>query len=860
MIHSLFSRFVLTGLSLTVSLPLASTLHAQATDPASFQVPPGFKVELLYTVPKEQQGSWVAITVDPKGRLITSNQDGGLFRVTPQPVGSSEPAKIEAISTDLVGAHGLLYAFNSLYVMVNEGGLRGVFRMREKDGVFGKSELIRKIDHHMGEHGTHGLALSPDGKSIWFTCGNHTSLPEHLEKSHPIAYKEDHLLPRLWDANGHAKDVLAPGGYVCKMDPDGKEVELISIGFRNTYDIAFDANGELFTYDSDMEWDIGSPWYMPTRINHVVAGADYGWRSGAGRWPAYYADSLPGGLDIGPGCPTGTVFGTGAKFPAKYQQAMFACDWTYGTMYAIHLKPNGATYGGEKEEFLSGKPLPLTDVIIHPDGAMYFTIGGRKTQSALYRVSYAGTESIAPAAPAPVTADVKLRREIEQLQLSTDPAVVEKVWARLGSKDRFLRFTARVVLEHQPVAGWMEKALSETDPQTAIEALIALARMGDKSLQPRLLEALGKFDYTKLPPELRLPIIRAAELVFTRMGKPSPEVCAKIAAKIDPLFPQPEPMVNRELLSLLVYLDSPSAPAKAVPLIESTIDEGDLTAENEKLLSRNDGYADAARSAKSSRPNRQAIAYAYSLRNAKVGWNPQLLKTFFGWFPRTKGWKGGNSFTKFIDNIRNDALNTSVKDNAQRAELDTASKQAPPAPAANLVAPKGPGKPYSVDDVVGIATNPTNRLVGRNYEQGKAMFASVLCINCHHFNGDGGNVGPDLTGAGSRYSLRDLAENIVEPSKVISEQYGSEQIEKKDGSFVVGRVVVEENGKLFVMTSAFAPNEQTAINSDEVKSRKPFNTSMMPPGLINSLNHDELRDLLAYIISAGNPQDKMFQK
>ena len=122
------------------------------------------------------------------------------------------------------------------------------------------------------------------------------------------------------------------------------------------------------------------------------------------------------------------------------------------------------------------------------------------------------------------------------------------------------------------------------------------------------------------------------------------------------------------------------------------------------------------------------------------------------------------------------------------------------------------------------------------------------------------HVGPDLTGSGSRYTLRDLLENIVEPSKVISDQYGSEQIQKKDGSLVIGRVVVEENGKLFVMTNPLSPDDQLAVDASEVQGRKEYPVSMMPPGLINPLNKDELLDLLAYIQSAGNPNDAAFKK
>ena len=831
----------------------------------AIEVPAGFKVELLYTVPKTEQGSWVSMTEDAKGRLLVCDQYGGMYRVTVPALGKTDDTKVEPLALPngtngkpLGGAHGLLYAFGSLYLMNNEMADKGLWRLRDEDGDdrFEKAEHICKLSEG-GEHGVHGVVPGPDGKSLYFVAGNHTKPPAYLDYTRPVAMDEDHLITRLWDANGHAKGILAPGGYVCKTDPDGKRVELFAGGFRNSYDIAFDGNGELFTFDSDMEWDMGSPWYMPTRINHIVSAGDYGWRSGAGRWPSYYADSLPAAVDIGPGSPTGTVFGTGAKFPAKYQRAMFALDWTYGTMWAIHFTPDGASFKAEKEEFCAGRPMPFTDAIIRrEDGAMYFAVGGRKSQSALYRVTYVGKESTAPAAPLAPTPEAKLRHDIEALQIPDAPDAVAKAWPHLASKDRFIRFAAREVIERVPAAQWAEKALAEKNPQSAIEALIALARVGDKALQPRVIEALGTFDFNKLSADLHLPLLRAWELTFTRMGRPAPEVCAQVVAKLDPLFPNTDPFANRELVSLLVYLGSPSVVAKTVPMLDTAKDE-DITIASEAVLARNGGYATAVAGMHNSRPNRQAIAYVYALREAHAGWTPELRQAFFAWFPRTHAWRGGNSFTKFLENIRNEALANVVADDAERTALNELSKKAPPAAPANLVAPRGPGKNYSTDDVVALAKDG---LHARNFEQGRAMFASTLCINCHHFGGEGGNVGPDITGAGSRYTLRDLVENIVEPSRVISDQYGTEQLEMKDGGLVVGRVVVEENGKLFVMTSALAPDTQTAVNASDIKSRKPFNISMMPPGLINALNKEEMLDLLAYVLSAGNPKDKAFAK
>ena len=229
------------------------------------------------------------------------------------------------------------------------------------------------------------------------------------------------------------------GGWVTRLDPKTMEQELVCIGFRNQYDIALNRHGDIFTYDADMEWDMGAPWYRPTRICQVVSGGDYGWRSGTGKWPSYYEDSLPPAVDIGPGSPTGVVAGLGAKFPAKYQDAIFALDWTFGTIYAIHLNHEGAGYTGMSEPFVTGSPLPVTDAVVGKDGALYFTVGGRGTQSALYRVRYVGSESTVPAnqpLPEPIEQLRRQRKRLEQfhgvrLQGSAATRAIEAAWPAL---------------------------------------------------------------------------------------------------------------------------------------------------------------------------------------------------------------------------------------------------------------------------------------------------------------------------------------------------------------------------------------------------------------------------------------------
>src|SRR5205085_8465654 len=132
-----------------------------------------------------------------------------------------------------------------------------------------------------------------------------------------------------------------------------------------------------FTFDSDMEWDWGMPWYRPIRVNHCTSAAEFGWRSGTGKWPDYYPDSLGAVVDVGIGSPTGVLSGSGAKFPARYQKAMYILDWSYGRLLAVHLTPKGSSYTGAFENFVWPKsltgdarksPLNLTDAVVGADG------------------------------------------------------------------------------------------------------------------------------------------------------------------------------------------------------------------------------------------------------------------------------------------------------------------------------------------------------------------------------------------------------------------------------------------------------------------------------------------------------------
>src|SRR5258708_26618835 len=122
-----------------------------ATAAEALKVTKAFRAELLYSVPKDIQGSWVNLCVDPKGRLIVSDQYGPLYRITPPLLGAlPTETKVEKLDLPLGEAHGLLWAFDSLYVMVNEGHKykRGLYRARSHDAgeTFEKPEFLREME------------------------------------------------------------------------------------------------------------------------------------------------------------------------------------------------------------------------------------------------------------------------------------------------------------------------------------------------------------------------------------------------------------------------------------------------------------------------------------------------------------------------------------------------------------------------------------------------------------------------------------------------------------------------------------------------------------------------------------------
>ena len=820
---------------LAVAMPVAAE---EATPAEKIEIHEGFAVERLLSVPREL-GSWVAFCFDDRGRIYASDQGPRLFRITPPPIGSAAEPVVEIVSEVWGHSQGMAFIHGALY-SIQHGDHHPerfrpdvLLRIRDSNGDdrLDAAETLIEFPRASGdaanwyEHSYHAVIPGPDGRSIYLVSGDRNGLPGDRTRT-----------PKLWNRDSWEYPFSESpycGGWVARADLDGRNLEVICIGLRNGYDLAFDRNGDLFTFDSDLENDFGLPNYRPTAIRQILSGSDSGWGGRAGEmlwsWKPDWEEIQPPILDIGPGSPTGICFGHDAAFPPRYREALFACDWSYGRMFAIHLEPHGATHSAEAEPFLSAQGLPIADVAVSPtDHALYFLTGGRGTQSGLYRVTAIGAPAAATSSSQPDDAATTLRNlriSLERFHGQADPAAVAAAWPNLGHADRAIRAAARAALEWQPAESWKARALAETAPRTALQALLCLARAtaGDKGIQPEILLALGRFDFPALSPDEQAWYLRIVTISASRHGMFPPETAAKLITTLEPALPSPDRRVNEGIVALCAALKSPS-------FISPTLD----------LLA-------------AARTQEEQVIYVRALvASAPIAaWTPALRQCCLNLvLDRVPNWKGGFTARAVRDSLLHQVIAMLP---AEEQALNTARIEAARKPAAVLPTTSRPFvQKWTLDDLAAEIeqTADTTSEKHGDVANGRRLFAAAACIVCHSFQGEGGRGGPELTTAARRYTTRDLLMNILEPSRVINEQYALQHYSMSDGTAFTGRTVNMAGDTVMVATDPNDPGgSEVRFKVSELESSTPSQVSFMPAGLLDTLSRDEIRDLLAYLRS-----------
>lgn len=668
-----------------------------------FTVPPGFRVEMAVKNPNPSDPfSLINLCFDAKGRLFVSQERGPVLLCTdPGPDGLLR--KAVPFCTQVKSCQGMCWVENNLYLIGDGPQGTGLYRCRDTKGADHIDEvaLIHKFKGGMGEHGPHAILHGPDGQ-LYIVIGNHAwAQPEKLANNSPLTRwpkggmgpdrgqpnsTEDVLLPRLNDARGHATDILAPGGTIWRLNHDGTGFALVAAGFRNHFDAAFGPDGELFTFDSDMEWDEGLPWYRPVRVCHCPPGADFLWRTGSSNTPNYYVDSLPPIAETGRGSPVGMDCYQHNAFPAQYRGALFLGDWAIGVIYAVHPKRDGASYKGTPERFCVGTPMNVTDLAVGPDGALYCTMGGRGTHGGVYRIRYEGSvesagHNVQPLAPWSASRAVIANiPDLQHLAASSrdsnamvranaiemlgrlggndaatilvaglndkDPTVrrracegliragheppVDSLKKMLAESDRFARTAARLVLQRIDAKKWADELLHAESDVVAIEAIVALCKSNQAAeyggaIFERLHHQTHDGDL-----ESQLNYLRAVQLALAHCPQPRSGDVRGIAVDLFQSFPHSDASVNRELAILLTDLRR-----------EKVLDEPVHSKLLSALLS-------------SANDRQQQIHYFLCLRLLHEGWTKEQKQQLLDWYESTRTWKGGHSFSPYLENILRD--------------------------------------------------------------------------------------------------------------------------------------------------------------------------------------------------------------
>ncbi|MCG8450941.1 MAG: HEAT repeat domain-containing protein [Pirellulales bacterium] len=493
-----------------------------------FQIRADFAIERLMR--DEEVGSLIAMAFDAQGNILASREGGHLLRLTDSDNNGTHDT-VSMFCDKIRNVQGILPLGSRVFAVGDGPEGAALYRLHDanRDGVAEELQAIVPLRGSKGEHGAHAVRLGPDGL-LYVIVGNHARIGRQPGPHSPYQYwyEGDLVQPRHEDPRGHAVGIPAPGGTIFRTDEEGSFVELVAGGLRNSYDFALNAAGEIFTYDSDMEWDLGAPWYRPTRVNHVTAGAELGWRSGWAKWPESYLDSLPAAVHVGAGSPTGVEFYNHHAFPPEYQGAMFGCDWAGGKIYCFRLQPQGATYRGKSEVFVEGRPLNATDIAVGPDGSLYFCTGGRGTDGGIYRIRWTGKQGAA-------TTDLGqgIERVLRQPQLDAD-------WAKAQTANLLRELGGGWVQELENVV--QDKARNLDDRLRALELTTLF---GPRPSQQVLL-SLSRDKETKLR-------AKAAQLMF-RVTTPE---CRN---RLVQLLEDPQPMVRRVACESLMRQGSP-APA-----------------------------------------------------------------------------------------------------------------------------------------------------------------------------------------------------------------------------------------------------------------------------------------------------------
>jgi len=320
------------------------------------ELPPGFSLVVYGHVPGP-----TSLAFGPDGRLYVASTDQSVYALADQDHDGRADQR-QVFVTRVPIPLGLAWLSDTLYISYN--GFVQSARDTNQDGQADRTRLILSNLPASGRHQNDGLAVGADGY-LYLGMGSTCDACD--------------------EADSRSATIL-------RFKPDGSEVSVFATGLRNPYDVAFNAQGDLFATENGRD-DLGRD-APAEELNHIQAGGDYGWPPcWAGHQTAKCSNAHQAVFTFtARSSADGLVFYAGRNFPTDYLDNAFVAvlgsyvypDLPRGVM-RVRLTPNEATYQATGEWFLKlteGRPL---DVTVGPEGGLYVA---DYDQGLIYRIVY----------------------------------------------------------------------------------------------------------------------------------------------------------------------------------------------------------------------------------------------------------------------------------------------------------------------------------------------------------------------------------------------------------------------------------------------------------------------------------------
>ncbi|WP_395740480.1 PVC-type heme-binding CxxCH protein [Prosthecobacter sp.] len=786
-------------------LPLLalSSLHADMVDTGADlkalpSVPSGYEVSLFAQEPLVRQTCSMAF--DAKGRLCIGmgpqyrnpkpDTPGDSVVIVTDENGDGKADKTHTFATGFNAIQGLAWHGRDLWI-ANSPDLTVV---RDIDGDDVADEYI-KVFTDLGnlEHGLHGLVWAPDGR-LYMSKGNSKGLndPKNPDRIAPPPFRElfgqptqtPATKPQTFTAATYKhtyhdpKDDWGLMGGVLRCDDMGANLEIVSRGFRNPWDIGMDDAFNWIGTDNDQ--NEGDRVFMPFH------GAHFGWNHPwSSSWTGEdHLPTVPLSHDVFHGSGTGVTFGD----LGSHHGVFFINDWLRKTTLIFKPKWNGALMqceGGEWEPFISGGKSLFrpTDISFGPDGALYCmswsrgygaeydSSGNMTSEGRVYRITAKNAaKNTLPTKP------LKDQSITELISTLASPVPAQTV----DAQEEIIR---RGNSAKQELIAALQSDKLTTRQQTW--AAWALGRLGETAFFESALQTPGNLRIQSLRILARAPLSPAA-IALTKAN---------------------DARTRFEAVQALWQ----SHRAENVPaLIEVAANETDRLTFYSAWRALRDlaGTAKLKQLLTDSRGGVRRAALLALLEDGALteeGVKPLLSDADKETRHLAEHWIKMNTGAGQKIELRGLGVNT-----ANIAPITGT----PPA-----------REPITTPTTLeaAMAALPT-----ADVERGRLLAlhqAGAGCILCHHISGRGNQFGPDLTGIGDRADAKHLLQSILDPSAVITEGFNSHVVTTAAGTQT--GVLLDESG--LAVTLGLITGQRARIMRADIIKHETLPISAMPP-------------------------------